>query len=130
MLEDDGKYYSQGASILRMLGKRYGYYPEDPIQAWRVDSTGDAMHDLMEKFISIKFQSDEEKKKAQQQDFLTNFFPKWLSVFEKRLNENTSKDYLVGDKITNADFNLGYLINSIIYNDASEYSAVLKDIFE
>ena len=51
MLEDDGKFYSQSTSILRMLGLKYGYYPADPLEGWKVDSAIDAYNDLMTKFF-------------------------------------------------------------------------------
>ena len=35
---------------MRLLGKWYGYYPTDPVAAWRVDSLLDASGDLMEKY--------------------------------------------------------------------------------
>ena len=38
VLEMNGKFYSQSHSILRMLGRLHGYYPEDPFEAWKVDS--------------------------------------------------------------------------------------------
>ena len=37
------KQYSQTLSILRFLGRRYGYYPEDDDEAWMVDSAMDAI---------------------------------------------------------------------------------------
>ena len=43
VLEYEGKFYAQSVSILRFLGKKYGYYPEDAHYAWRVDSTIDSL---------------------------------------------------------------------------------------
>ena len=34
----NGHRFSQSYSILRMLGKTYGYYPVDELRAWSVDS--------------------------------------------------------------------------------------------
>lgn len=45
-VEIDGKTYAQSTSILRLLGKQHGYYSEDPITAWRIDSTLNAILDL------------------------------------------------------------------------------------
>jgi glutathione S-transferase len=44
-LEIEGRMYVQSMSILRMLGRKYGYYPEDVETGWRVDSTIDAAQD-------------------------------------------------------------------------------------
>ncbi len=47
-----------------MLGMKYGYYPEDVYEAWRVDSTLDAINDLLAAFYKAAFaQVDEEEKK-------------------------------------------------------------------
>ena len=67
----DGQHFAQSISILRLLGKLYGlpkYYPEDPVQAWRVDSAIDASTDLQEKFWDVvmaghKREADDKKKK-------------------------------------------------------------------
>ena len=37
-IEIDGERYCQSYSILRMLGKDYGFYPEDDKLAWEADS--------------------------------------------------------------------------------------------
>ena len=57
----DGELYSQSLAIMRLLGKWHGYYPQDPVAAWRVDSLLDASGDLMEKywaFAILEFISD------------------------------------------------------------------------
>mmetsp|Transcript_18980 Transcript_18980/g.18120 ORF Transcript_18980/g.18120 Transcript_18980/m.18120 type:complete len:95 (+) Transcript_18980:12-296(+) len=38
ILEIGGEMYSETQSILRFLGKQYGYYPVDLDAAWKVDS--------------------------------------------------------------------------------------------
>ena len=48
-----GEVFSQSISIFRMLGKQHGYYPEDSVQAWKVDSAIDAGADLQEKFWDV-----------------------------------------------------------------------------
>ena len=58
VLEVDGKYLSQSHSILRYLGKRFGYYPEDAHCAWKVDSLLDAVSDLSSAMMKINFESD------------------------------------------------------------------------
>ena len=34
--------YAQSMSIVRMLGKKYGYYTDDAVTGWKIDSAIDA----------------------------------------------------------------------------------------
>ncbi len=63
---------------MRYLGKRYGYYPEDPDQSWLVDSTMDALNDVINTVARIYWEKDEERKKAMVGDFLGGTYPKFL----------------------------------------------------
>ena len=47
MVEIDGARYVQSIAILRMLGKKYGYYPEDSELAYQIDSFVDGLYDLL-----------------------------------------------------------------------------------
>ena len=33
-VEIDGVFYTQSAAVLRFLGKKYGFYPEDALHGW------------------------------------------------------------------------------------------------
>lgn len=120
VVEIDGKFFAQSFSILRFLGKKYGYYPEDAYDSWRVDSTIDSLGDLMNAFYKAAFAPDEETKKSLFEAFYTTTFPKWLEVIQKRLNENTSQEYIVGDKMSIADFALASLAYSSFLNEAGQ----------
>ena len=119
VLEVDGKFYSQSQSILRLLGKQHGYYPADAYEAWRVDSTLDAINDLTGAFYKVHFCPDEETKKTLLADFMANIFPKWLVVINKRIESNTDHKHIVGDKLTIADFALAALAYSSFLNEAN-----------
>ena len=45
--------------------------------------------------------------------------PNWFKILEKRLQENGSGKYIVGDKITTADFSLGAWANTTYLNENS-----------
>lgn len=79
-VEIDGKFYAQSVAILRMFGKKYGYYPEDAYESWRVDSTIDAIGDLLNAFYKANFNPDEEAKKALFATFFETTFPKFLDA--------------------------------------------------
>ena len=130
MLEHDGKTYSQTMSILRYLGNLHGYYPTNAEDAYKVDSFIDGLVDFMMAFVKAKNETDEEKKKELMKQVMTETLPKYLAVFESRLKSNTSQHYLVGDKLTIADFAFAGFIFNAFYNDASEVAPLLRSIFE
>ena len=117
VLEKDGKYYPQSDSILRLLGREYGYYPTDIEDAYRVDSLIDLISDFRTPIMTAFFSggTDEEKKKKFE-DLVANHFPKFFGFWEKKLSENSSQDFLVGDSITIADFLYLSIYSSLINN--------------
>ena len=129
-LEIDGKQYTQSHAILRLLGRKFGYYPETDLDAaWKIDSTLDSITDLVALMLKIK-NEPEETKKASLENFLGNTLPKWLTAISKRVSENGNNGFLVGDKETVADFSFNALLSATFFNEGSEYSAFLKPIFE
>ena len=71
MLETtEGKRYVQSWAILRYLGRIYGYYPNDNLLAWKIDSTIDAAEDYFSSYFKFNFESNEEKKAAFKESFL------------------------------------------------------------
>jgi glutathione S-transferase len=118
MLEIDGKRLVQSWSILRYLGRLHGYYPSDPEEAWKVDSTIDSCEDYFNNYFKFQFEKDEEKKKALWENY-TKFLPIWLTAIEKRLTSNESQNYIVGSKATIADFALGVIGFDILLNEAN-----------
>ena len=63
MLEVDGVFLSQSNSLLRYLGKRFGYYPIGAYESWQADSIIDSIADLLANIIKAMSESDPEKKK-------------------------------------------------------------------
>lgn len=118
VLESEGKFYAQSFAILRFLGMKYGYYPQDPLEAWRVDSTLDAINDLLAAFYKAAFAPvDEEEKKKLMQVFYDGAYDKFLGFMNKRIEQNSSHNYIVGDKITIADFALAAVAYATFLND-------------
>jgi glutathione S-transferase len=70
-VELDGKLYTQTSAIIRALGKLHGYYPEDPLTAWKVDSLCDSFDDLNTHIAKIVWGNlNEEDKKAALEKFI------------------------------------------------------------
>lgn len=104
VIEHDGKFYAQSAAILRFFGRKNGYYPEDPVLAYRIDSTLDAISDAVTAIVKVAFNPDAEAKKAAGIDLVTNYLPKWLGAIDKRLANNATNKFVVGESFTIADF--------------------------
>lgn len=101
---------------MRSLGKIHGYYPEDPYQAYEVDSLIDAITDIQNAFYKAAFNPSEEHKVTLFTEFYGNTLPKFFAAFEKRLEEN-STGFIVGDKPTIADFAFAALAYSSFLNE-------------
>ena len=121
MLEKEGKHYVQSWAILRYLGRTYGYYPEAPETAFKIDSTIDAVEDYFGAYFKFNFESNEEKKAIFKENWL-KMLPIWVAAIEKRLEANGGK-YIVGDKITIADFALAAIGFNLLLNEANPHYA-------
>ena len=88
-----------------MLGMRYGYYPSDAVEGWRVDSLVDFLEDNQEAFGLYQVMLMQGKEPTAERK--ENFFAWWDKVpalLEKRLAAH-GKRFLAGtDTITIADF--------------------------
>jgi glutathione S-transferase len=130
VLEVDGKFLAQSIAILRYIGLRYGYYPaENPELAWRVDSTIDSLGDILNAFYKAAF-GDEALKPELFKTFFGTTVPTWLAIINKRLQSNSSKQFIVGDNISIADFALAAWVYGIYYNELSQAKDSIGPIIE
>ena len=119
VLQVGEKFYSQSISILRYIGLKYGYYPTDnPEACWAIDSTIDSLVDVNNAHYKAEF-SDQAAKPELLKAFFGTTLTQWLTAINKRLLANSSKQFIVGDKITIADFALAAWVYSIYLNDLS-----------
>ena len=116
-IEVGGKFFVQTDAIMRLLGRKYGYYPSDPEVAYLIDSFIDGLKDFVSKVYAVHFEKDEEKKKQLGEKVFGTDFPKFLEFVTKRYEANGKTGFLVGDKITIADFYLGTLLSWFVYNE-------------
>lgn len=128
VVERDGKFYAQSVACLRALGIQFGYYPADAYESYKVDSIIDALGDIYNAYFSAAFHPNEETKKALTATLLETTLPKFFAAFEKRLDNNSSPDKIVGDKLTIADFALAAFAYSTFSNDANPLKAQLHEI--
>mmetsp|Transcript_22476 Transcript_22476/g.38228 ORF Transcript_22476/g.38228 Transcript_22476/m.38228 type:complete len:235 (-) Transcript_22476:1518-2222(-) len=120
-IEEPGKEkiaLTQSMAMLRYVGKLAGLYPEDPVEAMKVDAVMDTILDmevpvdLSRRGAVRSFVAEEEwtadEKMAIRKRILEKSLPKYLGFLEKQLEENGT-GFLVGDRLTIADLKLFYL---------------------
>ena len=130
MVEIDGNKYVQSFSIMRLLGRKFGYYPSDIEQAYKVDSYIDGLNDLLNLLGRAMNEQDEEKRSAAFKQVFSADMPKFLTVMENRLKANSSQLHLVGDDFTTADFHYAAILCSLFYNEHNPFSAQALPILE
>ena len=112
----DGTKLGQSTSILRMLGKMHGYYPGDPVMAAQVDGLLDTYTDFFPKFTTPFTKQGDEQKQLMKENVETHL-PKLMALLEPYLDGT----WLVGDKITIADFYIGGIYTNYMNNPALGY---------
>ena len=58
-------------------------------------------------------------------EYLEKSLPDYCKVIQKRLEENSSKRYIVGDKMTIADFDNAHVAYDYFYNETNPMQAQL-----
>ncbi|XP_075207827.1 glutathione S-transferase P 1-like [Anomaloglossus baeobatrachus] len=92
----------QSNAILRYLGRIYGLSGNNSEESALIDMVNDGVEDLRQKFGYLIFFEYETGKEKYIQDL-----PNHLSAFERILSNNSNgTKFLVGDKISFADYNL------------------------
>ena len=76
-VEWDGETYTQSASILRALGQKFGYYSTDAVTMWRIDSTIDALSDLVAAIYKAVFNKHAEEQAKQFEELFSTTIPKF-----------------------------------------------------
>ena len=109
----DGSKIGQAESILRFLGKEHGYYPEDPVEAHKVDYLIDSFYD---KFVGLAVNSVLPSPLLEFEFSLVfnDAIPDFLDFLEPYLKEGK---FICGDKLTTADFVIGGFYTNMITNE-------------
>ena len=89
--------------ILRYLGAKYGYYPDDPLEAQQADEIIETGYAFFNNYWPIFFGPPENKEAGLKALFETHI-PKFLNFIDKRCANGA---FLIGDKLTIADFFVG-----------------------
>ncbi|KAM4636642.1 glutathione S-transferase P 1-like [Discoglossus pictus] len=115
----------QSNAILRHLARKHGLYGKQPLDASYIDMINDAVEDLRLKYVRLIYQNYEDGKEEYIKNLSSSFQP-----FEHILSENNQgKDFLVGNQISFADYNLVDLLRChlILSSGCLEGFPLLKD---
>jgi len=88
--QEDGFTQAQSSSILRQLGMRLGYYHEDPLKCWAIDSLIDYVEDLHTKFAEyiLPVMEGDGLTDKDGQIWLDEYWNRLIPVLENRLAEH------------------------------------------
>ena len=117
LILSDGTMMGQSMSIVRFLGKKLGYYPQDAKEAYYVDAAVDTCNDHLKALMKPAFMDNgEERNKAVEEAFESaEKLAVKLEVFLKEGN------FLAGANLTIADFVLGHYYCSHWTNPKFKY---------
>ena len=113
----NGEVIAQTGAIARICGKLSGLYPEDIVEAGKVDQVIDAATDINMLIRPSMRENDPIKKKEMREDLSKNDLPRYFGYLENILSE-TNSHWFVEDKMTIADIAIwrimGWLTSGII----------------
>ena len=107
--------------MLRFLARVYGYYPTDPLQAWKVDNFIDVYYEVIGKFYAGALAKDPQIRDQNIKDLFETYLPKVMKAAEDQLKSNGGKKFLFGDRIGIADFWYGCIYSNWFNNPVNAY---------
>ena len=77
----------------------------------------DATKDIIDVIAKLYWVADPDLKQKMTKDFISGPYPLFLASINKRLETSGQHQFLVGEKLSSADFLLSGVIFTLIYND-------------
>eukprot|EP01091_Cochliopodium_minus_P021194 TRINITY_DN95_c0_g1_i8.p1 TRINITY_DN95_c0_g1~~TRINITY_DN95_c0_g1_i8.p1 ORF type:complete len:225 (+),score=78.55 TRINITY_DN95_c0_g1_i8:62-676(+) len=111
----DGEIIAQSNAILRYVGRQTKLYPEDNLQATRIDELIDAVGDILPKIFPTVLEKDPEIKKQGIEKINNEVLPHWVNLIEKRIEKYGKGGYSVGDHLTIADLKLYMFFGGVLF---------------
>ena len=119
----NGEMFAESLAILRLVGKQFGYYPAEYDEQWQADALTDYVNDFIKTFVEIVFVEKKHDEEGQQR--YKDALDKMCSHLEKHLAHG--KDFLVGDKLTIADFHVASIVFAHVFNESYIAGAAFTD---
>lgn len=125
----NGESIAQTMAIARICGKLGGMYPEDIIEAGKVDQIVVAVENINALLSPSMKESDPTKKKAMRKELTSNELPTYFGYLQDILSANSS-DWFVGENMTIADLAVWSLLGWIASGVIDDISAEVIQPFE
>ena len=129
VLSINGESIAQTMAIARICGKLGGMYPEDIIEAGKVDQIVVAVENINALLSPSMKESDPLKKKAMRKELTSNELPTYFGYLQDILSANSS-DWFVGENMTIADLAVWSLLGWIASGVIDDISAEVIQPFE
>ena len=121
-----GQSQQQTNAVLRSLGAQYGYYDtKDWKNAGTIDMIVDTQAELYNACAKLALFTPEDDQPQGIEDIRDGILTKFMTIVEKRLAGNGNAKFIVGDKLTIADFAMCQTIFNILRNTQSPLHAPL-----
>ncbi|KAF1324562.1 Glutathione s-transferase, partial [Globisporangium splendens] len=102
-LEVDGTLYAQSMAIARYAARVGGLYPQDPVDALRVDMISETLAEVLYAYLGAQFGEKDATLKAEKfKKLVEETAPKAFGVLETMVQGK----FFLGDKVTYADVQL------------------------
>ena len=129
VLNINGQSIGQTMAIARICGKLSGMYPEDIVEAGKVDQIVVAVENINALLSPSMKESDPIKKKAMRKELTSNELPTYFGYLQDILSSNNS-DWFVGDNMTIADLAVWSLLGWIASGVIDDISVEVIQRFE
>ena len=124
----DGLSIAQTGAIARICGKISGFYPDDLIEAGKVDQIIDTATDINLLIRPSMREQDVSKRKLMRQELSKNDLPKYFGYLENLLSEDC--EWFADDKMTIADIALWRLMGWLNSGFLDDIPSDITDKFE
>jgi glutathione S-transferase len=118
-----GETFCQSNAILRYFGTLTGLYPQDDIDALRVDQVLDTCEEVISHTAPTIFISNEEERKAARKNLVENVFPKYA----KALDNWCESGHVIKGRLTIGDLAVQNVVNFLTEWDLIDF--IPKDFF-
>ena len=125
----DGQSVAQTGGIARICGKLSGMYPEDIIEAGKVDQIIDTVTDINELLTPSMRENDPMKKRAMRIELTNKDLPRYFGYLEEILKANSSH-WFVGNNMSIADIAVWSLLGWIAEGVLDDIPTEITNPFE
>ena len=129
VLSINGESIAQTMAIARICGKLGGMYPEDIIEAGKVDQIVVVVENINALLSPSMKESDPTKKKAMRKELTSNELPTYFGYLQDILSANSS-EWFVGENMTIADLAVWSLLGWVASGVIDDISAEVIQPFE